>query len=158
VAGDPRRGYRGSYALVRDYLAPLRVGVTAADPAPQLPKAREVTSWIMSHPDNLNCGTRRQFAAILAGCPELAAVQAHVAAFADLMTQRRVRDPEKWIIPASGQLLLRPFTDGLARHGTTKWYSLLLHCKSGSGLNDRTPASSTGRTRTRIRMPHRADP
>ena len=48
------RGYRGSYTLVRDYLAPLRLTPTTAPaPAPQPPKARKVTGWIMTRPGAL---------------------------------------------------------------------------------------------------------
>jgi transposase len=107
-------GYRGSYTLVRDHLAPLRLTTTATTaPAAKPPKARKVTSWIMTHPDNLTRGARRQLTAILAACPDLAAVQKHVSAFADLMTQRRGRDLEKWITVASSQPQLRSFAEGL---------------------------------------------
>jgi transposase len=86
------RGYRGSYTLVRDHLGPLRAtNATAPGPAAKPPKARNVTSWITTHLGNLTRSARRQ----LAACPDLAAVQAHVSAFADLMTQRRGRDLEK---------------------------------------------------------------
>ena len=59
------RGYTGSYTLVRDYLAPLRLTTAAPVRATQPPKARKVTSWIMTHPDNLTRGARRQLTAIL---------------------------------------------------------------------------------------------
>ena len=125
------RGYRGGYSSVRDYLAPLRLTTAIPMPAPQPPKARKVTGWIMSHPDNLTRGARRQLAAILAACPELAAVQAHVSAFADLMTQRRGRELEKWINAASGQPLLRPFADGLRRDLDAVTAGLTLPWSSG---------------------------
>ena len=125
------RGYRGSYTLVRDYLAPLRAGGPTAGPARQPPKARKVTGWIMSHPDNLTRGARRQLTAILAACPELAAVHAHVTAFADIMTQRRGRDLEKWISDASTQPLLRPYADGLRRDQDAVTAGLTLPWSSG---------------------------
>ena len=125
------RGYTGSYTLVRDYLAPRRLGVVTPGPAPQPPKARKVTAWIMSHPDNLSRGARRQLAAILATCPDLAAVQAHVSAFADLMTQRRGWELEKWITAASSQPLLRPFADGLRRDQDAVTAGLTLPWSSG---------------------------
>jgi transposase len=126
------RGYRGSYTLVRDYLAPLRTSTAAAAPAPQPPKVRKVTGWIMSHPDNVSRSSRRQLAAILAACPELAAVQAHVTTFADIMTQRRGRDLEKWITAASGQPQLRPFAVGLRRDQDAVTAGLTLPWSSGA--------------------------
>ena len=125
------RGYRGSYTLVRDYLAPLRLTTTSPAPAPQPPKARKVTGWIMSHPDNLTRAARRQLAAILAACPDLAAVQAHVTAFAELMTQRRGRNLEKWIAAAAGQPMLRPFAEGLRRDQDAVTAGLTLPWSSG---------------------------
>ena len=97
----PVNDWSGSYTLV--------------SPVSQTPKARKVTGWIMSHPDNLTRGARCQLTAILAACPELAAVHVHVTAFADIMTRRRGRDLEKWITDASTQPLLRPCADGLRR-------------------------------------------
>jgi len=48
------RGYRGSYGTVRLYLQPFR-GAGAAPPAvPGPPKARDLASWILKHPDNLD--------------------------------------------------------------------------------------------------------
>ena len=126
------RGYRGSYTLVRDHLAPLRLTTPAAPArAPQPPKARKVTAWIMTHPDNLTRAARRQHDAILAACPELAAVQAQVTAFADLMTQRRGRELEKWITAASTQPLLRPFAEGLRRDQDAVTAGLTLPWSSG---------------------------
>jgi hypothetical protein len=40
----------------------------------------------MSDPGGLTAGDKAQLTAILTACPELAALAAHVAAFADLMT------------------------------------------------------------------------
>lgn len=59
----------------------------------------------MSNPANLARDDKRQLAAILDGCPELAAVQAHVQAFAELMTERRGHDLANWMnaITTSGE-------------------------------------------------------
>lgn len=78
----------------RGYLAATPSSVTTssasphhrrASPGARLPKPRKGTSWTMIHPGHLTRGARRQLTAILSACPELAAVQAHVNAFADLM-------------------------------------------------------------------------
>ena len=54
---------------------------------------------------------------ILDGCPELAALQAHVRAFARMMTERRGRDLENWMTAAiaSGLPELKSFVTGLRR-------------------------------------------
>jgi transposase len=126
------RGYRGSYTLVRDYLAPLRATTTAPAPAPAPPKARKVTAWIMTHPDHRTRTATRQLAAILAACPELATVQAHVTAFADIMTGRRGQDLEKWITAASGQPQLESFAAGLRRDQDAVTAGLTLPWSSGA--------------------------
>ena len=127
------RGYRGSYTLVRDYLAPLRLTAAAAPaPAPQPPKARKVTGWIMSHPDHLTRDARDQLAAILAACPELAAVRDHVTAFADMMAERRGRELEKWITAASERPELQSFITGLRRDQDAVTAGLTLRWSSGA--------------------------
>jgi transposase len=127
------RGYRGGYSRVRDYLAPLRATTSVPAPAPQPPKTRKVTGWIMSDPRSLTTDQARQLAAILAGCPELAALHTHVAAFAALMTERRGRDLEKWIsnITASGPRELRSFVTGLRRDQDAVTAGLTLPWSSG---------------------------
>ena len=127
------RGYRGGYSLVRDYLAPLRATAVAPASAPQPPKVRKVTSWIMSDPRGLTTDDKAQLAAILTACPELAALRTHVTAFAELMIQRRGRDLEKWINAAtdSGQPELRSFITGLRRDQDAVTAGLTLPYSSG---------------------------
>jgi transposase len=127
------RGYAGGYSRVRDYLAPLRATTVVPIPAPQPPKVKKVTSWIMSDPHSLTTDDKTQLTAILAACPELAALRAHVAAFADLMTQRRGRELEKWITAAaaSGLPELRSFVTGLRRDQDAVTAGLTLPYNSG---------------------------
>ncbi|MEU5344392.1 ISL3 family transposase [Streptomyces sp. NPDC020766] len=51
--------------------------------APAPPGVRQVTSWMMRHPEHLGDEERRQFTAVLAQCPELTALHGHVRAFAE---------------------------------------------------------------------------
>jgi transposase len=128
------RGYQGDYSRVRDYLAPLQTTAAVPGPAPQPPKARTVTSWIMSDPHTLTADEEAQLTAILGACPELADLRAHVAAFADLMTQRRDRDLEKWITAAtaSGLPELRSLVTGLRRDQDAATAGLTLPWSSGA--------------------------
>lgn len=97
------RGYPGGYSRVRDYLLPFRAATGIPARSPQPPKVRQVTAWMMANPAHLNHSSTRQLAAITASCPELAAVQAQVQAFAQLMTERPGRGLEKWMT-AAGQI------------------------------------------------------
>ena len=85
--------------------------------APHTPKTRTVTSWIMTRPGNLDTEGQGRLDAILASSPELAAVTAHVRAFAALMTARRGRDLEQWMASAAatGEPALQSFIAGPAR-------------------------------------------
>jgi transposase len=87
----------------------------------------------MSDPHSLTTDDKTQLTAILAACPELAALRAHVAAFADLMTQRRGRELESWITAAaaSGLPELRSFVTGLRRDQDAVTAGLTLPYNSG---------------------------
>ena len=110
----------------------LRFTTAAPALAPRPPKVRKVTGWIMSHPGYLTRSSHRQLAAILAACPELAAIQAHLTAFADIMTGRRGQDLEKWITTASSQPQLRSFSAGLRRDQDAVTAGLTLPWSSGA--------------------------
>ncbi|WP_374772044.1 hypothetical protein OG756_01855 [Streptomyces sp. NBC_01310] len=47
----------------------------------------------MRHPENLADGEHRQFAAVLANCPELKALHAHVRGFAEIQMFGRAKLP-----------------------------------------------------------------
>ena len=108
------RGYRGGYSLVRDHLARFRGNVVMPAPAPEPPKPRTVTSWIMTRPDDLDPADQASLDAILASSPELAALTRHVRAFAAIMTGRRGRELEQWMTAAaaSGEPALKSLVTG----------------------------------------------
>jgi transposase len=127
------RGYRGGYSRVRDYLAPFRSTTTVAAPPPRAPKVKKVTSWLMTHPSRATASDKAQLTAILAECPELAALHEHITAFAELMTKRRGRQLEQWITAAdaSGLPELRSFITGLRRDHDAVVAGLTLPYSSG---------------------------
>jgi len=47
------RGYKGGYGTIRDYMMPFRESGAAPPAVPGPPKARDLASWILTHPDNL---------------------------------------------------------------------------------------------------------
>jgi transposase len=126
------RGYPGGYSRVRDYLLPWRDAAVIPAPAPQPPKVRQVTAWIMTDPEHLSSGSTRQLASITASCPELAAVQGHVQAFAQLMTERRGRQLEAWMTAAGAAPELASFIAGLRRDQDAVTAALTLPWSSGA--------------------------
>ncbi|GAB3976660.1 hypothetical protein GCM10029978_064130 [Actinoallomurus acanthiterrae] len=111
------RGYRGSYASVRDHVRPFRTGTIPPTPAPAPPKVRQVTGWIMRNPANLDAEDTERLDAVLAGCPELSALRGHVRDFAQMMLQRRGQHLEEWMAAACADDLpdLHSFVTGLRR-------------------------------------------
>jgi hypothetical protein len=49
-----KQGYRGSRGTVTAYLAPFRALGTAPPPTPAVPKLRQITSWMLRHPEDLD--------------------------------------------------------------------------------------------------------
>ncbi|MEU2233396.1 DesA/ISL3 alpha bundle tail domain-containing protein [Streptomyces vietnamensis] len=89
-------GYRGSYQIISDYLRPRRRRrIRVVPPAP--PGVRRVTGWMTRHPERLGDEEREQFAAVLAHCPELKALHAHVRGFAEILQSRSGRHLKDWI-------------------------------------------------------------
>ena len=83
---------------------------------------------------NLSAEDQARLDAILASSPELAAVTAHVRAFAALMTGRRGRDLEQWMTSAAatGEPSLQSFVTGLRADQDAVTAGLTLPWSSGS--------------------------
>ncbi len=89
-------GYHGSYQIISDYLRPRRRRrIRVVPPAP--PGIRRVTGWMMRNPENLADKEGEQFAALLAHCPELRALHAHVRGFAEILQTRSGQHLKDWI-------------------------------------------------------------
>ena len=125
------RGYRGSATTLRTYLRPLRAAVGRPPSPRRPPKTRQLTSWLLTHPDRLADGDRDQLTQTRAACPHLDALAAHVAAFAEILTARQGQRLNDWItaVEADDQPDLQSFTAGLRRdhdavvNGLTMTYS-----------------------------------
>ena len=85
----------------------------------------------MTNPAHLSSGSTRQLAAITASCPELAAVQTHVQAYGQLMTERRGRELEAWMAAADTAPELQSFIAGLRRDQDAVTAALTLPWSSG---------------------------
>lgn len=110
-------GYRGSYQIISDYLRPRRRRrIRVVGPAP--PGGRQVTRWIMRHPDRLSESEGLQLTEVLTHCPELAAAHRLVHSFADLLSTRTGQHLKDWVVNARAEELsgLRSFATGLEKY------------------------------------------
>ena len=129
------RGFTGSVRTLRRYLAPYRHGTAAPDPAPAVPKARQITRWLLSRPDHLQPEEQAQLAAIRGRCPHIDALAGHVTSFAEMMTRRTGdRDLEAWLAAVEaddGQPELRSFATGIRNDQQAVTNGLTLPHSSG---------------------------
>ena len=128
------RGWAGSVQTVRRYVRPFRQALAAPDPAPAVPKTRQITRWLLTRPDHLQAGDQAQLDAIRARCPHIDALAGHVTAFAEMMTARTgSRDLEAWLtaVEADDQAGLRSLATGIRHDQKAVTNGLTLHWNSG---------------------------
>jgi len=129
------RGWQGSAQAVRRYVRPFRQLAAAPPPAPVVPKARQITRWLLSRPEHLQPGERDQLAAIQDRCPHLDALAGHVRSFAEMMTGRRGEQQlEGWLaaVDADDQPCLHSFAAGIRRDLQAVTAGLTLPYSSGA--------------------------
>jgi transposase len=128
-----QRGYRGSYASVRDAVRPWRFKLPLSSPPPQPPGVRQVTAWIMSHPDHLDENQRTGLIRVLADCPELELLSGFVQDFATIMTRREGHRLDEWMERAAQTPIpeLGSFVTGLRRDRDAAIAGLSLPYSSG---------------------------
>ena len=138
------RGWNGDIQAVFRYLRQFRTAdgrdrqarpqLTAPDtPAP--PKPRQVTRWIMTHPDHLASDDAANLARLLDASPKLAAAAAHVRSCAAMMTRRQgLLALEDWLtaVEAGNQPALHSFARGIRRDQQAVTAGLALPCSSGA--------------------------
>jgi len=128
------RGWRGSAQAVRRYVRPFRRQAAAPPPAPAVPKARQITRWLLSRPDHLQPGEQDQLAAVQDRCPHLDALAGHVRSFAEMMTGRHGdRQLEDWLttVEADDQPHLHSFAAGIRTDQQAVTNGLTLPYSSG---------------------------
>jgi transposase len=128
------RGWAGSVQTVRRYVRPFRQAAAPPDPAPAVPKTRQITRWLLTRPDHLQADEQAQLAAIRARCPHIDALAGHVTAFAEMMTARTgSRDLEAWLTAAEAddQAGLRSLATGIRNDQQAVTNGLTLHWNSG---------------------------
>jgi transposase len=109
------RGYKGGYGTIRDYVLPFREAGAAPPAVPGPPKARDLASWILTDPDNLNNEEKAKLAQARERCPHLDALAGHVTEFAKILTGLRGDQLDGWItaVEADDQPDLHSFVRGL---------------------------------------------
>ncbi|MFG3213930.1 transposase [Streptomyces tendae] len=91
-------GYPGGELAVQRHLRPYRTGRGhAPDPGPKPPSVREVTSWIMTHPEHLRAEDADKLHRLRERDLELDRLTLHVRKFAVMMTGRHGDRLEDWI-------------------------------------------------------------
>jgi transposase len=128
-----QQGYSGSLGTVIAYLRPFRqLGPPPATPPP--PKVRDITSWLLRHPDSLDANEQQQRKELLVRCPHLDALAGHVTAFAELLSGRHGERLDAWIDQVEHDELpqLRSFAAGLKRDHAAVVNGLTLPYSSGA--------------------------
>jgi transposase len=140
------RGWKGGILTVERYLRQFRtadgrdrqarakIQLTAPD-TPALPKPRQVTRWIMTHPDHLASNDAASLTRLLDASPALAAAASHVRSFAGMMTRRQgLLALEDWLtaVEAGDQPALHSFARGIRRDQQAVTAGLALPYSSGA--------------------------
>ena len=129
------QGWTGSVQAVRRYVRPFRQRTAAPPPAPAIPKARQITRWLLSRPASLDPGNRAQLAGIRARCPHLDNLAAHITSFAEMMTNRTGEQQlPGWLaaVEADDQPHLHSFAAGIRRDQDAVTAGLTLPYSSGT--------------------------
>ncbi|MGH3932499.1 MAG: ISL3 family transposase, partial [Pseudonocardiaceae bacterium] len=128
------RGYRGSRGTLAAYLAPFRALGAAPPPTPAVPKVRQITSWLLRHPEDLDTDEQLQLKQVLAACPHLDATATHVRTFAEMLTGRHGERLDSWTAGVDAEDLphLHRFVTGLKHDHQAVRNGLTLSHSSGS--------------------------
>jgi transposase len=127
-------GYQGGELAVQRYLRRFRDGRGHAPlPGPKPPTVREVTSWIMTHPDRLGPDQTQHLSQVRDADPELDRLTTHVRSFATMMTGLRGEHLEQWIAAVEADTLapLASFARNLRRDQAAVHAGLTLEHSSG---------------------------
>ncbi|SDX99557.1 Transposase [Saccharopolyspora shandongensis] len=128
------QAYTGSYPALTRYLRLFRTVGTAPPATPAPAKVRDVTRWMLQHPDDLDDRERGRLNEILARSSALERLAYHVASFAEMMTGLHGERLDEWItaVEADDFPQLHSFTAGLARDRTAVVNGLTMEHNSGA--------------------------
>jgi hypothetical protein len=128
------QGYTGSYPAPTCYLRPFRTVGVAPPATPAPPKVRDVTRWMLQHPDDLDDHDRDRLNKILARSSALERLAYHVTSFAEMMTGLHGERLDEWIaaVQADDFPHLHSFTAGLTRDYAAVVNGLTMEHNSGA--------------------------
>jgi transposase len=128
------QGYRGSRGALAAYLAPFRALGAAPPPTPAVPKVRQVASWMLRRPEDLDAEEQLQLKQVLACCPHLEATATHISTFAEMLTGRHGDRLDSWMAAVEADDLphLHRFVTGLRRDYQAVRNGLTLSHSSGT--------------------------
>jgi transposase len=112
---------------------PFRETGVAPPAVPGPPKARDLASWILTDPDNLDDDEKDKLAQARARCPHLDALAGHVTGFAKILTGLHGDRLDDWItaVEADDQPDLHSFARGLRRDHDAVLNGLTMPWNSG---------------------------
>lgn len=128
------QGWKGSVQTVRRYLAPFRTEDAPAVPPPAVPKTRQITRLLLTRPDHLKPEEQAQLGGLLAQCPHLSSLAAHVRTFAEMMANLTgAADLDQWLaaVDADDQPDLHSFATGIRNDKEAVINGLTLPLSSG---------------------------
>jgi transposase len=128
------QGYRGSRGTLAAYLAPFRALGAAPPPTPAVPKVRQITSWMLRRPEDLDAEEQLQLKQVRACCPHLEATATHISTFAEMLTGRHSDRLDSWMAAVEADDLphLHRFITGLRRDYQAVRNGLTLSHSSGT--------------------------
>ncbi|WP_405736449.1 ISL3 family transposase [Streptomyces sp. NBC_01537] len=135
-------GFTGSVQIVRRYLRPLRPHGDgrkrgpgkSAPTTPAIPKPRQVSRWMLTHPDHLDQDDALGLKTAVSNCEHLERLHNHLRTFAAIMTQRRGADLPAWLdsVDADDLPALHTLATGLRRDVEAVINGLTLEHNSGA--------------------------
>jgi transposase len=145
IAGALRSlGFTGDVQTIRRYLRPLRPvrngqgresgQIKRQAPAKPVPKPREISRWLLTHPEHLYEGDKLALKQVTSQCAHPERLEEHVRRFAMMMTQLRGAELPTWLETAEAADLpaSRSFATGLRRDLTVVANGLTLPYSSGA--------------------------